>query len=363
MTTIFLLLFGLSLIILLVNLLFALLIPNLIDYVSGDDDPFKLSVVVSFKNEENNLGNLIQSLIEQDFPKDKYEVILIDDNSTDNSFQKASQLSKGKSNYMVVKADEKKYPGKKGALELGINKANNPYILVTDADCLPQKNWLAAYSKKFREGYDLLFGFAPFVQTKNFMSKMACFENLRSTILTFVSARVGLPYSAAARSIGFKKSSFEMIGGFSNTLETSSGDDDLLIREAVKNNWQIGIVNIKDSLVFTNSKETLPEYLNQKARHTKTSHHYLLKNQMLLGLWHSFNIILILSVFLIPFNLLIAIPFLIKIISDSILVRSIQKKLNYRFTSFNIPLLQVLYEVFLVINFLFSLKKNIVWKV
>lgn len=356
-------LFVISIIIFLSNILFIILFPKFDDSLSAADaELLNISIVIAFKNESNNLKKLFHSLNALFYPNYKYEVILVDDGSFDNSFQKANELAKGKNNYQIIKAENKKYPGKKGALEFAINKARYPYILITDADCMPEKNWLLAYSQKFRREYDLLFGLSPFIQTNNVINKISCLENLRSSILTFVLAKLELPYSAAARNLGFKKLSFENIGGFVNTLETQSGDDDLLIREAVKNKLRIGVVNSKNSSVFTNSKETLREYLNQKARHTKTSHHYLPIHKIILSVWHSVNILLIFLIVLIPINILFVLPILIKLVSDFLVIIRTQSKFQYSFYNYEIFIYQIYYELFLVINFLFSLRKNIAWK-
>ena len=99
--------------------------------------------------------------------------------------------------------------GKREALSFGISKSKYPFILITDADCQPEKNWLKSYSNKFGQGYEMLFGIAPFYQHKNLVNKVSCFENLRSSILSFSMASVGLPYTAAARNFGFSKNAFE----------------------------------------------------------------------------------------------------------------------------------------------------------
>ena len=88
----------------------------------------------------------------------------------------------------------------------------------------------------------MLFGIAPFYQKKNLVNKISCFENLRSSVLSFSMASIGLPYTAAARNFGFSKNAFESLGGYSKTKDTKSGDDDLLLREAVKNKLKIGVV-------------------------------------------------------------------------------------------------------------------------
>ncbi len=60
----------------------------------------------------------------------------------------------------------------------------------------------------------------------------------------------------------------------------SSGDDDLLLREAVKNKMKIGVVTESGSFVYSETKKTFSEYFQQKARHTQTSFHYLKKHQL-----------------------------------------------------------------------------------
>ena len=235
----------------------------------------------------------------QNYNKDNYEVIIVDDSSTDNTFNLVNELTSSNKNFTIIKAETKNLSGKKGALQKGIEKVKYNFILITDADCIPQPEWIKISSAKFSEGYDFIFGVAPFYTENSFINNLSCFENIRSSILTFTAAIIGFPYSAAARNFGFKKSSFEKIKGYSNTTETLSGDDDLLLREAVKNKMKIGFITRKESFVYSRTKSTLREYLNQKARHTQTSLHYLTQHKLFLGFWHLLNLFfLILSHFI-----------------------------------------------------------------
>jgi cellulose synthase/poly-beta-1,6-N-acetylglucosamine synthase-like glycosyltransferase len=344
------------------NTFFLIVFPKFNNNIVKNLDYLNISIIIAFKNEEKNLSNLFSALKNLDYPADKYEVILIDDNSSDKSYSNAVEFSENMTNYRVEKAINKKYPGKKGALDIGISIAKFPFILVTDADCMPAKNWLIGYSEKFKAGYDMLFGLAPFKQNQGLVNKLSCFENLRSSLLTFSFAKANLPYSAAARNFGFKISAFKELEGFSNTLETPSGDDDLLIREAVKSKIKIGIVDFDESLVISETENSLKEYLNQKARHTKTSLHYLPIHQALLGLWHLSNIFSLLSIFFIALNQFFSLVFIVKLISDAILALKTQKIFKYNFKLYEILFLQILYEFLLIISFFSSFRKNIIWK-
>lgn len=320
-----------------------------------------VSIIIAARNEENNIIPLFNALCCQNYSNELTEIIFVDDSSGDSTLALASQLSENKSNIIVIKAANKKLPGKKGALTEGILQSANPYILITDADCLPEPDWIKAFAQKFSEGYDLLFGVAPFIQRNGLVNKMACFENLRTSILTFGLAGLGLPYSAATRSFGFTKEAFNKIGGYSNTTETLSGDDDLLIREAVKHGLKIGTVNSENSKVFSEAKATFKEYLLQKARHTSTSNYYLPKHKALLGAWHLINIFCLLSPVLSGLSSFFWIPFIVKILSDILIVKKYQIKFGCKFSAGDIILHQIIYEMMLVVNYFLSFTRKDKW--
>ena len=321
----------------------------------------KISIIAAAKNETVNIKSLIDSLTEINYPKDNFEVIIIDDHSSDNTFQIANGLIKGYNNFSVYHNENEPSLAKKGALTFGITKAKFPFIMITDADCNPELSWLKSYSIRFNKGDDFVFGIAPFYTGKSFISNYSAFENLRTSILTFSSANLGYPYSAAARSFGFCKMAFEKIEGYKNTIETLSGDDDLLIREAVKNKLKIGLVIDKEAFVFSSSKKSIKDYFSQKARHTKTSFHYLLHQKIILGFWHLLNLVLFFSPILIFVNIIFVIPFIIKIIFDEALVLTFQKRFGYNFKVGKIIVMQIVYEIFIVLNFFNALLRKDKW--
>ena len=320
------------------------------------------SIIVAAKNEAENILQLLSSIEKLDYPPGLFEVIIVDDNSSDATLR-VCQEAVSKYNFLkVFRNQEAGTNGKREALSYGISKASHPLILITDADCLPEKNWLKCYAIKFSEGFEVLFGAAPFIQEDFFVNKVSCFENLRSSILSFSFASAGLPFTAAARNLGFSKSSFEKIGGYSKTNETTSGDDDLLIREAVKNNLKIGSVTGEGSFVFSKTKKTLTEYLSQRSRHTQTSFYYLLRHQVILTIWHSINLFFLFSPFLsfIHINFLVLLP--IKLLTDFIIVKLNQKKSGYNFGWYEIIYLQVIYELFLIIHLFNAKFRKVKWK-
>jgi len=322
-----------------------------------------ISIVIACKNESISLPELLRSLDMIEYPADNFEVIFVDDLSDDDSYAIIEKAVKSKVNYKLVRSENKIYPGKKGALTTGIELAKFPFVLITDGDCVVSRNWLKGFAKKFGEGYDFVFGICPIIKEKHFTSLISCFENLRTEMLTFGVANLGLPYSAAARSFGFKKDSFLKLEGYKNTTETLSGDDDLLLREAVKNKFKIGMLNNPGTFVYTKSELKLSDYFRQKKRHTSTSNFYLLRHKIVLGFWHGLNLIALGSIFFIPVSIYFILPFLIKIITDIFLIKIFMERFGVGFSLIELFNLQICYEFFLVIHYLnISFSKNITWK-
>ena len=321
----------------------------------------RFSIVIAAKNEQLLIADLIKSLAKINYPAEKLEILIVDDNSTDCTYQSALKTAEAYFNIKILRADKKKLPGKKGALDYAISNACGEYIMITDADCIPEKEWVKNYSAKFSEGYDLLFGIAPFIAGGNIINKISCFENLRSSLITFAAAGMGIPYSASARNFAFKKSSFLRLNGYFNTLDALGGDDDLLLREALKKKLKIGTVAFNGTKVFSFTKKNLNDYLKQKSRHTKTSFHYLPFHQVLLASWHLVSLFFLFSPLLSAINPLFLSLFFIKISADLLLVLIFQRKFGYGFNPLQIIYLQIFYELFLILNFFNALFRKDNW--
>lgn len=319
-----------------------------------------ISLIIPFKNEKNNIPDLLAALNKLDYPSDKYEIIFVNDNSSDESML---MLDKNLStNYKVVSVTDKKYPGKKGALDFGIQQAKFEIIAITDADCEPEPYWLKSISYKISEGSDVVFGYSPLKAGIKLVSKISAFENLRNYILYFFSAGLGIPYSATSRSFAFRKEVYFKLNGYSNTLETLSGDDDLFIREAVKQRLKIVAFRNGNDLVYSKASDSFRDYFNRKSRHLKTSQHYLIRHQIMLAVWHTINIASVYSLLLFFVSNWFLLPFTIKMIFDLLLTQKVKSKLLHDFSLYEVIFLQPVYETFLIINFINSLFTKDKWK-
>ena len=99
----------------------------------------KVSIVISAYNEENKISDSIKSLRLLDYPKDLYEVIIVNDGSTDKTKDAIAKYADGKN---IIFVDNKKNKGKAACLNQGISVAKGDYVACMDADSVVSKDIL-----------------------------------------------------------------------------------------------------------------------------------------------------------------------------------------------------------------------------
>ena len=260
-----------------------------------------ISVIVCAKNEEENVKNYIPLLINQNYPD--FEIVLIDDASSDETLEVFEAFEKQYSKVKLVKVEniEAFWGNKKFALTMGIKAAKNEYLLFTDADCYPKSTeWINEMSAQFSQQKTIVLGYGAYEKIKgSFLNKIIRFETLLTATQYFSWAKVGNPYMGVGRNMAYKREEFFKTNGFIEHMKIRSGDDDLFINEAATAS-NTTICYSQESFTFSKSKTTFTEWFKQKRRHVATAKHYKLFDRLQLGLFFLSQILFI----LLPFILL-----------------------------------------------------------
>ncbi len=330
------------------------------EFPDENTSPENLSVIIAVKNEEANLPELFKALGFQQYAMKKVEILMINDGSNDNS---VPIIKDYQNNALQIKLfNNERGQGKKAAVMTGIEKAENEFLIITDADCIPESKWLNDITLKMKEGFDLVFGLAPLVMSDKAISKYVCFDNLRSQLLMLSAAKFGIPYSATARSLAFRKSCFNRVGGFNEHINMMSGDDDLLLQSFVKNKLRVTGLITEKSRVYSKTVSSLKEFIRQKSRHVSTSNHYNLSSKLFLSLWHLMNIIAAASLFITPFFPLLGLVAFNKLVCDIILIRFKQQYFGYSFSVIEIIFFQILYELLVPVIYFKATFSRVIWR-
>lgn len=177
-----------------------------------------ISVIIPAFNEERLLGRCLEALIEQNYPKEKYEILVIDNGSHDNTVQVARKLG-------VLVFTYKAMQGCAAARHYGASKAKGGILAFTDADSAPEPDWLSKIEKAFQNPNIICIGGGALPDTKTFRYK-AIFGLYHGFDL--LQKWVGKPL-LGGYNMAVKTSSYKKVGGFNKSL-LSADDWDLSIR-------------------------------------------------------------------------------------------------------------------------------------
>lgn len=246
-----------------------------------------VSIIICARNEAENLRRNLPDVLRQEFPNGAFEVIVVDDASTDDTPQVLADFEKNWPRLRVVRLLSKKSPGKKAALAAGIAAAKHENLLLTDADCRPSTPfWLAKMAAHLAQpGIEIVLGYAPFFADAqpSLLNRWARFEAAWTAMQYFSFALAGHPYMGVGRNLAWKKSLFEAVGGFRAHEDLASGDDDLFVNAAARAD-NTAICADPDTFVFSEAKRTWRDYFQQKTRHLSAGARYRRKHQIYLAL-------------------------------------------------------------------------------
>jgi len=231
-----------------------------------------VSIVISCRNEEENLPHLFQSLLNQDYPKENIEIIVVDDHSEDNTYKILNQYAK-KNKRLKILQNPTNQQGKKAALAYGIQHSTSEIIVNTDADCRMDKKWLSALVAYYTiHKPKMLIAPVAIEYSSKIFAQLQALEFTSLVLSGAGAAGINKPIMCNGANLLFEKSLFNK-----NALYTdyASGDDIFLLLQAKKENSRdIHFIKSRDAIVYTNPNQTLSGFFNQRIRWTSKSKAY-----------------------------------------------------------------------------------------
>ncbi len=212
-----------------------------------------ISVIVPVYNGGTVIASCLDALVNQNFPKKQYEVIVVDDGSKDNTVSVVSE-------FKTVKLVRQGHKGPAAARNHGVSKSKGELVLFTDSDCVPPKNWIKKITKPFKNRE--VAGVGGTYRTLNKKSLVARFvgyeiEERHKTLGKNTSTDFIGTFSAA-----YRKQIFTKFGGFDKSFPAASGEDPELSFRISKAGHKL--VFEPNAFVYHKHPETLGRFLKQK---------------------------------------------------------------------------------------------------
>jgi len=240
--------------------------------------PF-VSIVIAVRNEEKHIASLLHGLGEQNYDTNLYEVIIVNDFSTDAT-EKIILSYKKQVNYKLKLIQNKKSNSpKKQAIELAVSEAKGELILVTDGDCHVPCDWVSCHARAYKKtGAFFIAAPVKISLTENtFFQKLQQLEFASLIASGAACLHLGYPSMANAANMSFSKEVFKEIGGYKHTGATPSGDDELLMHKISKA-YPDKLIFLKEkhAIVTTAALTNINSFLNQRKRWGSKWKHYQL---------------------------------------------------------------------------------------
>lgn len=268
-------------------------------YHSTDKKPItKVTIIIPARNEAENIGQCLQSIIQQTYPAELFEVIVVDDHSTDNTAGVVQCFAKQHIQCLFLKdfVTDNLNSYKKKAIEIAISQSTGDLIITTDADCFMGGRWLQTIVS-FYEEYRPAFIAAPVSINCNnrFLAIFQALDFMTLQGITGASVHKKMYSMCNGANLAYEKNAYTEVGGFKGIDNIASGDDMLLMHKIYQRYPdRVLFLKSKDAIVQTKPMNTLNKFFNQRIRWASKAEKYNDKRILpVLIIVYFFNLILL----------------------------------------------------------------------
>jgi cellulose synthase/poly-beta-1,6-N-acetylglucosamine synthase-like glycosyltransferase len=257
-----------------------------------------VSIIVAARNEEKNIANCLTAILNQSYPKNRLEVIVVDDRSADRTAEIVENFAKSNRQARLLRIADRalNFAPKTRAIDLAIRNAGGDIIFTTDADCRPGPQWIAEMVKYFTPNVGMVAGYNPYQTTGSLFSKILALDYFAMACVAAASAGLNYPMSCSGGNLAYRRRLYFEIGGFQKHGRWISGDDDFFlqrVRESSK--WKIRYAVDPKTFVPTAPPQTLREFVQQRIRYASKCAHYSAPVTIALAAAYVLNLLLVLG--------------------------------------------------------------------
>jgi cellulose synthase/poly-beta-1,6-N-acetylglucosamine synthase-like glycosyltransferase len=329
-----------------------------------------VTVIIPFRNEAENILRSLKSIEAQNYPKEKYEVLFVNDFSQDNSLQKILHTQKSINiRILNVPSDYSVNAHKKRAIRFGIQNAKGKIIVTTDADCNHNVDWLKSLLACMKDDVGFASGPVEFYSNESFFSKLQKIE-FAGLVITGAGLIGGdKPIICNAANIAYRKDAFDKVSGFNDQMNLSSGDDELLMQKIWKEtDYKVKFCTNKKAIVETYPNRTVKQFYQQRKRWASKGLFYadklLIVKLILIYLFYVGLLVqLVLGIFFsIYFIFSFIISFFLKALLEFLVLKRGSRILFDKFILRPFPLAEFIHLPYIIIAGISGAFGNFVWK-
>ncbi|MDG4715917.1 glycosyltransferase family 2 protein [Winogradskyella marincola] len=234
----------------------------------------KFSVIVPFRNETENLPKLLASILQLNYPKSMFEIILVNDDSEDvsveviNNFLQKRPFDCAKCDIRIIQNKRVTNSPKKDAINTAINIAQHDWIITTDADCTLPKYWLDTFDEFIQTNQpNCIVAPVSYSDSNSFLKRFQALDLLSLQGATIGGFGIKLPFLSNGANLAYRKPTFQSVNGFNGNDDIASGDDIFLLEKLKKaDSKKVLYLKSNQAIVSTKPVINLSALIQQRLR-------------------------------------------------------------------------------------------------
>ena len=326
------------------------------------------TIIIAARNEAKNIGKLLQCLNQQNATNITYNILVINDNSTDNTI--AVVANHNISNLKLINVDAHN-SGKKNAITTGIKNTESTFIITLDADVVVPSNWLATIHNFITAQQNVIAIALPvFMQgvKNNLLANFQTIDFLTMQGITEVAVNNKWFAMCNGANFLYSRKAFLAVNGFVGNANIASGDDMFLLQK-LQNKYTNGIYYLANqtAAAFTSTEPTLKLFFNQRIRWASKAKSFTNNNvKAVLLLVYLLNVwFFIFTIFIfcnLNYALVFVVLFILKIFAEYLLVQKVAKHFQLKAPLLKFIILQPFHIVYIILSASFGLWGKYTWK-
>jgi cellulose synthase/poly-beta-1,6-N-acetylglucosamine synthase-like glycosyltransferase len=331
------------------------------DEQGNSSRPF-VSVLIAARDEDPNLAECLESVLHQTYDAALFEVIVINDHSTDGTESICREFSRRFANFSYANArEDKSLKGKSNALDQGIEKARGEIILITDADCSVPKTWIEWTARRYSDSVGIVGGIT-LQKASNWFEGMQSLDWAFLLGLASSTVSLGNPLSTIGNNLSFRKAAYEDVGGY-RKIPFSVTEDFMLFQSIVKTKkWNYLCPIDPNVLVMSQPCSSWKELIRQKHRWGKGGLDMRLSGFSIMAIGFGLDVLILYSL-LLGITLFALGAFVLKMMGDYLFLHTVLTKLGRRdLLKYFIPF-QIYFLLYvLLLPFVVFFGGRVIWK-
>ncbi|MHA4739314.1 glycosyltransferase [Dyadobacter sp. MSC1_007] len=338
---------------------------------SAQTEQVFISVIIPVRNEAENIPLLLRDLAAQTWPASQFEVLVMDDSSTDNTAEVVKNISRTApcNIRLITLPDVRTSSPKKRAIETAISQAKGKLVVTTDGDCRARPGWLAAVAAHYAAtGAKLISSPVTFNGETSFTDHLQTVEFASLIGSGAASIAAGYPSMCNGANLAYEKDAFLAVNGYDGVRHLASGDDEFLMHKiAAAYPGSVHFLRNREAIISTAPHKKWNDFFRQRKRWASKWKHYQSKTPLVLALYiFACNLSCILSAILWLSGYLGTSSFLIllalKCVPEWLFLGSVLMFLQKTASLIYIPITQIFYPCYVCFFGLAAQKPHYEWK-